>query len=111
MNDRFPFRMFFIRTFDILVYLAVFLFVVVFVISARLTIAQIGVIILVLGLYQEYRQREFYDDDIHERSILARELLCFPVNEVAQVRSRLAKINVLLIVFGTILSGWAAFDT
>lgn len=109
MKDSFPYRLFIPRALDVSLYFVVLLVLGILLSLSELNAAQLGFIVLVLGLFQDYRQRDFYDKDVHEATILSRELVCSPLNEVAFLRRMLSRTNVVLIVFGTILTGFSAF--
>lgn len=107
--DKFPYRLLAFRLLDVLIYAFVVILTMVLVMGYFADAVKIGIAILVTGLYQESRQQSFYSRDLHESDLLSNRLTRFPINEIARARARLSKTNIVLIISGTILSGWSAF--
>lgn len=109
-EDAFPYKHLVFRILDIALYTIVALIsALLFLTESGMATAKIGLLILVLGLYQEYRQQNYYSKDSIERSLLSSSLVIYPINDIAKLRNYLSRGNIILIIFGTILSGWGVF--
>lgn len=107
--DNFPWRWFAPRILDMCFYLLAFiLFVELIIISAFKPEAS-GLIILLIGIYSKYRQSSYYSVNHIENSLISGEIIHSPVHQIAKLRSKISKINVLIIVAGTVIAGWGAF--
>jgi hypothetical protein len=104
--DSFPWRWLAPRAIDVLLY---FLVVIAFSTAAFYPILGLeasGLVILVIGLYSEYRQNSHYSVSPIENSLISGELVHSPVHQIAKFRNRIAKLNILIIIAGTTLTCW-----
>lgn len=102
----FPWRWFAPRVLDMILYLlALTLFVEIMILSAFRTEAS-GLIILLIGIYSEYRQSSHYSVNHIENSLVSGEIMYSPVHQIAKLRSRISKTNILIICAGTLIAGW-----
>jgi hypothetical protein len=104
--DNFPWRWFLPRTLDISLSLLAIILILESVFFAALKIEASGFVVLIIGMYSEYRQNSHYSVSPIENSLISGELTHTPVHQIAKARSRIAKINIVIMVVGTIMTAW-----
>lgn len=107
--DNFPWRQFASRLFDMTLYLFVLILVAGSVFFPMLKFEAFGLIILIIGIYSEYRQSNYYSVSNIENSLISGEIIHSPVHQLAKLRSKASKFNVVIITVGSIMTGWNFF--
>lgn len=112
--DPYPFSLLWWRLFDLVVFVIsiAIVFYIVLDISflgyfTHSEIQKMSLVTAIIGIYTEYRQKSFYDKGCaHEQSLLGGGLTTDTkiLEFIAKTRSYLAQNNVLIIIFGMIIS-------
>lgn len=104
--DNFPWRWFVPRILDVSLSLLAIVLIFESVFFTILKIEASGFFVLIVGMYSEYRQSNHYSVNHIENSLISGELTHSPVHQIAKVRSKIARINIVIIVVGTIMTAW-----
>lgn len=107
--DSFPWRWFVPRVFDAALYLLVLVLVAGSIFFSALKVEVFGLIILIIGTYSEYRQSNYYSVSHIESSLISGEITHLPVHQIAKFRSKASRFNVVIIIVGSIMTGWGFF--
>lgn len=107
--DKFPWRWFASRMLDMCLYLLVLFLAIDTMFFSSFVPEASGIIILIIGIYAEHRQNSHYSMCHIENSLISGEIIRSPVHQIAKVRSSISKLNVLIIVLGTLLTSWSTF--
>ncbi|MDE1348402.1 hypothetical protein [Vibrio aestuarianus] len=107
-KDKYPYSLLIVRLMDMLPYAFLLVFLGVYCLGYPSSLGQIGVLMILVGIVGEWRQR-FYLNDSIEDSIINGNLRATGLNHVAKTRVFLIKLNPLLGGLGTIFTGWSVF--
>lgn len=99
MKDNYPVRLLLQRLCDISCY---FITVLVLALSTH-DLEYYGLAFVVIGTFQEYRQRHIYANNPIEDSLLSCSLEVPILNKLAKFRRALVKLNPAIIIVGTLL--------
>ncbi|HHX8497379.1 TPA: hypothetical protein ACVO3H_004522 [Vibrio diabolicus] len=107
-KDKYPCSLLVVRLMDVLPYAFLLVFVGGYCLGHQVSLGQIGVLMILVGIVGEWRQRSYLNDCI-EDSIINGNLRATGLNRVAKARAFLIKLNPLLGGLGTIFTGWSFF--